>query len=436
MWRVALLCAVLLACLLAAVYVITRYYFREVAQEMEQQALEMVRSVQYQLSLGADPEEIAQPSDRRAELEVRELTSDDAGLGELRTSSHLIQGRVIHEAQREFFHDGRRYLLVLKVEVSTQREILRAFSRPYMAAVTGVFILALGLMVYFIIRILRPITELSETCTAISRGELKNVNIDDSSGEIRSLAHTFNTMVGALREKELMEANLRQAQRLSSLGNLAAGVAHDIRNPLNAIKLLSSHTLDTLAGMPGAEGSAKHLQTIREEVDRLEEIVSRFLSLAKEREIQPEPVAVDRLLEACVALLRKDAEERKVRLTADLRAGDTVLLLDPELWRRAVLNVLINALEACPAGGRVRLFSRITSDDCEIEVRDDGPGMSREVAERAFEPYFTTKGTGTGLGLSITRGIVEEHGGRITLTCTEGQGCHVLIAVPLEGKKV
>ena len=107
-------------------------------------------------------------------------------------------------------------------------------------------------------------------------------------------------------------------------------------------------------------------------------------------------------------------------------------MLDPKQWTRAVLNVLLNALEACPPGGRVRMFSRVTGWDCEIEIRDDGPGLGREAAERVFEPYYTTKPGGTGLGLSVTRGIIEEHGGRISISGTPGEGCQVLITLPLE----
>ena len=140
---------------------------------------------------------------------------------------------------------------------------------------------------------------------------------------------------------------------------------------------------------------------------------------------------MDALLDECVQLIRKDAEQRGVRLTQELRAGDTELMLDPKQWKRAVINVLLNALEATPRGGRVRVFSRVTDASCEVEVRDDGPGMPPDVAERAFDPYFTTKQTGTGLGLSITRGIVEEHGGAIQITTREQAGCQVLITLPL-----
>jgi two-component system sensor histidine kinase HydH len=261
---------------------------------------------------------------------------------------------------------------------------------------------------------------------------LQPVEVRRVYNEIRTLEQTFNHMVSSLRDKEVVETNLRQAQRLSALGSLAAGIAHDIRNPLNAIKLLSSHAIDALGNGPDESPALKQLQTIRNEVDRLDEIVGGFLALAKERELQPEPVRVDAMLEDCLRLVRQDAEARGVRLTSELRAGDTRLLLDPKQCTRAVLNVIINALEACAREGRVRVFSRVTETHCQIEIRDDGPGMSKEVVERAFDPYFTMKPTGTGIGLSITRGIIEEHGGTIELSSSPEHGCHVLISLPLE----
>jgi len=241
-------------------------------------------------------------------------------------------------------------------------------------------------------------------------------------------------MVDALRDKEQIESNLRQAQRLSALGSLAAGVAHDVRNPLNAIKLLSSHAIDTLEEGGAENGAAQQLRTIRREVDRLEEIVSGFLALAKERELQPEAVRIDALIEECVRLVTAEAETRAVRITTELGAGDLQLEVDPKQLKRAIINVIINAVEACSSGGRVRVISRITEDAYHVEVRDDGPGLTKDVAERAFDPYFTTKSTGTGIGLSITRGIVEEHGGGVSLSCSLGLGCQALVTLPLRHK--
>src|SRR5690606_39155398 len=136
---------------------------------------------------------------------------------------------------------------------------------------------------------------------------------------------------------------------------------------------------------PGDDNPAtRHLQTIRREVDRLEDIVSSFMSLARERELAPAPCNADAILEECVTLLAKDAESRGVRMTAELRAGGPSLMLDEREWKRAILNVLLNALEVCPAGGRVRVFSRLSEAGYEIEVRDDGPGLDKEALSRVF----------------------------------------------------
>jgi signal transduction histidine kinase len=432
--RVILLCVVLVLCLLGSVMVISRHYLTEVIREMETQAR----------TIGDD---IVVLVEEHPDVEWNKLADDMMKLypgfdrieidPEVKgpRSSFLLEpgpmGQLTKVARVPLLlNDGREILLTVRVASLQQTEILRAFRNKYVAALALVFLVALGLMVHFIGRTLRPLSDLSVSCAQIGSGRLQDVAVRRNAGEILALEQTFNRMVASLREKEQVEANLRQAQRLSALGNLAAGVAHDVRNPLNSIKLLTSHAVDLLGNGAETAAAVKQLTTIRNEVHRIEDIVSGFLSLAKERELQPELVRLDTLLEECVRLVSRDAESRGIHVMSELRAGDTELMLDPKLWTRAVLNVLINALDACPRGGRVRLFSRVTDTACEVEVRDDGPGMSKEVAERAFEPYFTTKATGTGLGLATTRGIVEEHGGAITLSSAEDMGCQVLITVP------
>ena len=432
--RVVVLCGVLIACLLGSVAVLSRYYVNEAIQEMESHAEEIVESIYAMLE-----ENPGMDNDTLAAGIMELYEEDDVNIqpltGEMATSGFRLErhqdGEVTRVGVVPLDLGARQVILTLRATTRTQVEILRAFTNRYMIALLGAFVLALGLMIYMIAKALRPLTELSKTCSAITGGAFQPVSTQGASGEILALEETFNTMVEALREKELVEAKLRQAQRLSALGNLAAGVAHDVRNPLNAIKLLSSHALDNLDGGPDAR-AAIPLQTIRKEVDRLEDIVSSFLSLAKESALAPEPQRVDGLLEECVRLIQKDAEERGIRLSSDLRAGDKLLSLDGKQMTRAILNVLLNALEACPRGGRVSLLSRLTDRACQIEIRDDGPGLSREAAEHVFDPYYTTKRGGTGLGLSITRGIVEEHGGAIELYSVEAQGCQVLITLPLE----
>lgn len=432
--RVIALCAVLLLCLLGSVYVLTGHYYHLVVAEMETEAAVIARKVELWVEIRPDeevgfeslPEELRRLRDSgKLMLDVVSESEEPSPI----TPFLAEEGYVTTTTQFFELGEGQWMQATAQIILAPQTAIVSAFKNQYLEALSLGFLIALGLMVYLIAKTLRPLRELSESCAEITEGNLRDVAIRGNSGEILALEETFNRMVASLREKETVEANLRQAQRLSAVGNLAAGVAHDVRNPLNAIKLLSSHALDTLEDSPGA--AAKQLQTIRNEVDRLDDIVSGFLSLAREEELRREPSPIDPLLNECAALVKKDAEARGLRFVSELRAGETTLYLDPKQWTRAIINVLINALEACPPQGRVRLFSRVVDETCEVEIRDDGPGMSKEVLERAFDPYFTTKTTGTGLGLSITKGIVEEHGGTIALSSAQGEGCQVLIAMPL-----
>lgn len=436
-FRVVLLCGVLLLLLLALVVAITRYYLGEVIDEMRADAERIAEEIQVIVEENQDLAEAelqAKFMSLREGFDMVEVRENDRDInaGSVYLERH-DDGRLTWVALVPMEFETRKAVMRATVTIVPQVEIVRAFTNRYVLSLVAAFVSTLGLMVYFIAKALRPLRDLSESCAAISGGDLRAVATRNATGEVRALEETFNHMVASLREKAMVEARLRQAHRLSALGNLAAGVAHDVRNPLNAIKLLSSHAIDTIDD-PDAP-AVKQLRTIRKEVDRLEEIVSSFLSLARERELAPEPQPVDALLDECVRLFQQEAKDRGVRLALEARAGDTRLMLDAKQWNRAILNILLNALEACPAGGRVRVFSRLTADACQIEVRDDGPGLTPEARDRVFEPYYTTKPGGTGLGLAITRGIIGEHGGTIEVSGAPGQGCQVLITMPLQTTK-
>jgi len=433
--RILALCGVLVFCLLGAVYFLTGHYYRQIVTTTQSVADNAAENIRVQLeSLGEtdfdqQADGIVVPPDVESFRIQRGVMEDETG----HLSTEFSDGGSIHfVATNVFVLNGERIRLTLEMpKIDPQTELVRAFKNRFLLGLTCVFVMALGAMVYLIAKSLQPLQALTERCANISEGNLQDIEVGKAPGESRTLGETFKRMVASLREKATVEANLRRAQRLSALGNLAAGVAHDVRNPLNAIKLLSSQALDDLGENGHEPGPSKALYTIRSEVDRLEEIVSGFLSLAKEEALKREMCRLDPILDDCLNLVRKDAEARGLRVTGELRTGELQLSLDAKKLKRAVLNVLLNALEVCPPGGRVRLFSRVTADGAEIEVRDDGPGMTPETIEHAFDPYFTTKPTGTGLGLSITRGIIEEHGGTIGLTSIIGQGTQVLISLPL-----
>ncbi len=430
------LSVILVACLFGAVYFLTGHYYKQVVRTMEHQAEQIAQAIKVQLDtlpqppvdIEKAPEQIEMPAEH---VDLRPLTADTTAPAGL--SPQIGEEGTLYFIATQTFQlkDDRWVELRIQMPIVPQTELIRAFKNRFLLGLTCVFLMTLGAMVYLIAQSLQPLQTLTEKCSRISAGSLETIEVAGGPSEVRTLGATFNQMVAALREKAIVEANLRRAQRLSAIGNLAAGVAHDVRNPLNAIKLLSSQALDEAESGSG-NGSAKALRTIRSEVDRLEDIVSGFLSLAKEEELRKEVQALDPILMECINLIQKDAESRDVRVFAELRTGDVQLPLDAKKLKRAVLNVLINGLEVCPPGGRIRLFSRVTPDACEVEIRDDGPGMAPAALEHAFDPYFTTKPTGTGLGLSITKGIIEEHGGSIVLTSSIGHGTQALITLPLQ----
>ncbi len=437
--RVLVLCVVLVLCLLGAVYFLTGQYFQQIVRSTEERASKIAETVKIQLDALPESDINLEDMSEHLQMPAEGMPIDLRPVAEIEEPNTITprfsdEGYFFIATQTFQLRDGRWVELTVQLDVNPQTELIRAFTNRFLMALTAVFLLTLCLMVYLIAKSLRPLRRLSESCAQISEGNLQNVKAEGNSGEIRALEETYNSMVASLREKETVETNLRQAQRLSAIGNLAAGVAHDVRNPLNAIKLLSSQALDDLEQSQEQSGPVASLKTIRSEVNRLEDIVSGFLSLAKEEELRLEPSLIDPLLEECMALVKNEAASRDVRLTAELRAGDSSLLVDQKQLTRAILNVLLNALQACSMGGRVRMFSRVTDQECEIEIRDDGPGIPKEIIDQVFDAYFTTRPTGTGLGLSITRGIVEEHGGKITITSTESLGCQVLITLPLTSK--
>jgi signal transduction histidine kinase len=434
MVRISILCIVLVLCLLAAVWFLATRSYQQVITHMESRAdqiSELVRiRFEERLESDEDPDFLTDDFQTIVDgIPVQiHLNPTDSDADSIR--SHADEGGYYFSAEQYFqLSNGAKFEVQMELDFDPQTELVRAFKNSFLISISIVFILTLGVMIYLIYNALKPLRDLSDACAEIAHGDLKEVETTSNVGEIQALKTTFNGMVTSLRDKEKVEENLRQAQRLSAIGNLAAGVAHDVRNPLNAIKLISSHALDTLDKSPELAPTAKQVHTIRNEVGRLEEIVSNFLALAKEGELKREPLLIDSLLEECLQLIRKDAETRGVRVSSELRCTDQIMNLDPRQFNRAVLNVLINALETCPENGRIRLFSRKTASGVEIEIRDDGPGISKDIIDRVFDPYFTTKSTGTGLGLSITRSIIEEHNGTISITSSEDVGCQVLITL-------
>ncbi len=233
-------------------------------------------------------------------------------------------------------------------------------------------------------------------------------------------------------ERRQLQDQLIQSEKMSAIGQLIAGIAHDLNNPLASVVGFADF-LGELKDVP--PGIREPLSVIREEAERASNIVKNLLGFARKQERQRRPVNLAPMLESTLALLRNQLLAYHVEARVDIEPDLPLVALDSNQMQQVLVNLINNAAQAVATTGRpgtVTVRARRLLDGVAIDVADDGPGMSRELAEQVFEPFFTTKGEGegTGLGLSISQGIVKEHGGRITLNTRAGEGATFTIQLP------
>ena len=206
-----------------------------------------------------------------------------------------------------------------------------------------------------------------------------------------------------------IEENLRQAEKLSLIGEMSAMLAHEIRNPLGGIRGAAEILMhDFTPEYPKYEFFEIQLK----EIDRLGNVVTDFLRMARQQPNEITSCPVQEELETVTTLVSGEAKKRQVKLVLQPPPVPVILKADGEKLRQAFLNIMINSLQATPPGGSVIISTNLYQTDlCEIQFRDTGAGIDAETMERIFEPFFTTKPGGTGLGMAITKKIIESHGG-------------------------
>ena len=264
------------------------------------------------------------------------------------------------------------------------------------------------------------------------RGETLLVN---SAGETRVVNYAASPLAGRpghvivlqdLTELRRMEEAVRRADRLAALGKLAAGLAHEIRNPLASM----CGSIALLGKSPGlAEKERRLMQIVFREGERLEALVSDFLAFARPSQPQLACVLLPRLIEETLTMFRQDPAAQELRIESE--PGEPLWVnADPSQLRQVLWNLLSNAADAMKRTGAVRVRVRSHSGNAVIEVEDTGPGIDSEDLQRVFDPFFTTKENGTGLGLAIVHRIVEAHGGEIAVDSAPGRGTTVRVVLP------
>lgn len=225
-----------------------------------------------------------------------------------------------------------------------------------------------------------------------------------------------------------IEEQLRRSEKLSTLGEMAAVLAHEIRNPLGSIRGTAEILRDDY--LPG-DPKHEFIEIQIKETERLNHVVEDFLRMSRQQPVELRDCSIREELETIVTLVAKEAHDRGISLRLEPGAEPAIIRGDGEKLRQAFLNIVINALQATPSGGSVGIALNRAEAGFEISFRDSGTGITPDNLQRIFEPFYTTKPDGTGLGMAVTRKIIEGHGGRLDIESEVGQGTTVSIRLPL-----
>jgi signal transduction histidine kinase len=283
--------------------------------------------------------------------------------------------------------------------------------------------------------LLLPVRNLAAATRRIAAGDLHQQIPVQSRDELGELTAAFNDMVTNLAK---VQDELIRSEKLISLGRLSAGVAHEIRNPLNAIKGAIVHLQRRRAADPLI---TEYTHLVAEEIDRLNTFVSEFLLFARQSPPKRAPTDLNLLVAGVVGLLADQAAACGVALVQDLAPDLPPVPLDARQIEQVIVNLLINAMDALPGGGQVILATALDERRephlpimAKLSVMDNGTGIADGDRKNIFDPFFSTKDGGTGLGLPISLGIVENHGGTLEVESHPGQGTRMTVLLPLKAE--
>jgi signal transduction histidine kinase len=323
--------------------------------------------------------------------------------------------------------DGETSAARVEIAVSNDNlgDALRWIGWASAALAVGAFVLALLFGAIVAQRITGPLRELADGVDAVAGGSLDTSVPVRTRDEVGELAATFNSMI---RDLGVARDELVRAERVAAWREIAQRIAHEIKNPLTPIQM-AIETLQRAHKKSAPQFDAlfgESAQTILDEVARLKRIVHEFSSFARMPAPTLAPVDVSEVTEAALALYKGGETALELTLQRDLPPA----LADKEQLTQVVINLVENARDAVAGKGRVRVVTRVADGRVELEVADDGPGLSDEARAKLFTPYFTTKPRGTGLGLAIVHRIVSDHGGEIRVGGAPGSGAVFTITLP------
>ncbi len=232
-----------------------------------------------------------------------------------------------------------------------------------------------------------------------------------------------------LTELRHLKKEVARSQRLAALGNLAAGVAHEIRNPLSSIKGFATYFKERYRDNADDAGTA---DIMIQEVDRLNRVITQLLDFARPLDLVKKSVSIKEIIRHSLKMVENQAGWKSIGIRTDLPGEDQMVMLDQDRVMQVLLNLYLNAFSAMEHGGVLSVGASLSDGTIRVEIKDTGTGIAKEDIGRIFDPYFTTRPSGTGLGLSIVHKIIEAHGGEITVSSIKGEGTTIAVYLPLK----
>jgi len=321
------------------------------------------------------------------------------------------------------------------IHISMYFDDLEKMSRAmfYKRVIWTIPVFGIGVILCVLIsyRYTKPISVLIDAIRSIPKGKIPSLPAIPQA-EIRGLAESLDDMVRKLEERKIMEDKLKRAQHQEMMAQLASGIAHEIRNPLNFINLSIDHLSKVTS--PGAafeaELPADLIKKMKAEIGRVNQMVTNFLDLGREPVLHPIALRADLPVEEALGLSRHIIKDRNIAIEKDYCDPVPVIAIDIDKMKSCIQNLINNAADSMTNGGVLKISIRESHGLVELLFEDTGEGIRPEDYPKIYEPYFTTKKTGTGLGLAIAKRVIEAHRGNIHIRSTPGQGTFVRISIP------
>ncbi|GAB4542785.1 MAG: hypothetical protein Fur0020_12220 [Thermodesulfovibrionia bacterium] len=296
-----------------------------------------------------------------------------------------------------------------------------------------VFVIIMGIVASFMLarRITEPLNRFINFTRVLGRGEFGKQIGFESMDEIGELADAFNKLSMDLKiARERMEeaytyTHLLHTEKLSSIGQMSAGLAHELKNPVTTLKML----FQALREQPDL--TDEDIEIINNEIEKIDSILTRFFSFVKHKGFNLAPVNISHVIDRVLDLASFDIRSHGITIHKDMPDMPPPIKADAHLLEQVFLNLIINSIEAMPDGGEIRISGKVDGESIDVMIADMGKGIPADIKTKVFEPFFTTKKNGTGLGLSIAYNIIKEHSGRIFFDSDEGRGTVFTVRIPV-----